>query len=272
MLSCRPICSNCTKSKRHCEGYNNPHIAFRQHPSGFGHTDYAFNARPPLISHFESSEGYNPAFHHLNTGASNQSLRAIAPTPQQVHQHSYYAARDLSYVPPGAQISPALAGDSFLAGPPSIPHSAGGIGTFGTSSTHILRHPSIPDYDARYQPWTSALSGEHLQDRAHLRRSDTLGSSHPVSSAANPQIPSGTFPMDLPAPLSASQFSSPLEDMPALTPTQIAALSDQPLPSGHPFYSEARAHIHDSSLETVSMGMSPAHDNSLEAFLVTTYI
>jgi hypothetical protein len=223
--------------------------------------DDAFHARPPLLSNFASFESYSSALPRLPASASGQALRPIAPTPLQLHQQNYYATRDPSYIPSGSPFTPAIAGENFL-GDQSTPRSANISGTFQSGSRYLpgegrefagpgwtQRHASIAVPNSGYQGWTGAFNADPLHHTRYRARSNTLASFNPLSSDYITQSPDASL-----API--SQFPSPVDDHTLLTSTQIAALNGQPLPPDHPFYSEVRAHIHESESGTTSTGKS----------------
>lgn len=235
-----------------------------------GQTDDGYNARPPLLSHFGSFEGYPSSFRRLSTGVLGQTLRNIAPTPLQLHQPNYYAARDPSYVPLSSPFTPAVSKDGFHAEPTPFPTSADnsgicqsssqvhfgqGVGCFPHGTTHC--HASRLGLELEYQRWTGASAAEQLHDRPFLARSNTLTSLSPFPSDIPTQQPGGVFPsVALQDYTAASQFSSPTANDTSLTSTQIAALCGQPLPPDHPFYSEVQAQINDFQSESASKGES----------------
>ncbi len=210
---------------------------------------------------------------------SNQTLRPIAPTPLQIHQQNYYAARDPSYIPFGGPFTPDLANDSFLADPCPVhvsadisrPLQASSSSLFdqgvGSSFESTQRHDLISGPDLLgYQPWTGALAVEPLQDRPCLIRSNTLTSVDPVPGAIASQLPSGVFPpMALSSHAPASQSSSSTDDDAPLTSTQIAAFGGQALPPDHPLYSEVTAQIHGPGLETASRSKSVSVNSKPDA-------
>jgi hypothetical protein len=259
ILSCRPTCSNCTKSKRYCEGYH-PRIVFRRAPSDLGQIGDAPLGRTSLQSNFAPFEGFPLTCPPLSTGASNQALRPIAPTPLQGHQANYYGTRDPSYVPSSIPFTAASASQSFLVESAPMPLSGGVSGTFQSGSHSqpygsTARHVSLSSSNAGYQHWAGAHTGENVQHIPFLARSDSSPLFDAGERASTGQDHGTRF---LSTALSkhgpASQFSATAQDDSSLTSTQIAAYGGQPLPPDHPFYLEMRAQINDSMLETSSQG------------------
>jgi hypothetical protein len=269
IFSCRPICSNCTKSKRFCEGYN-PR-GFRVPPPVLGPTEGAFNVRPPLLSHYAPFEEYSSSLPRLEGGLSHQSLRPIRPTPLPTHQPNYHAMGDASYINPGGSITPALTESTSAADHVPPPFSADALGTFQpyphysfgdgartVSHGELQRHASISGPDPG-QSWAGGFTPQQAQGGHLLARSNTLTSYSPMTGAgaSTAPLPARAFPpVTLPNGLPASQFSSPTDDGASLTSTQMAAYGDQPLPSDHPFYPEVTAHIDHSRFEMTSNGES----------------
>ena len=267
-VPCRPICSNCTKSKRFCEGYN-PRIGFRQPPTVSEQTEGAFSVRPPLLSHFASFEGYPSAPPRLDNGGS-ASLRPIRPTPLHTHQRNYNGVIDASCVIPGAPMMPALTPDAFAANPVPFPLSADALGTFQQVPHHLYgdgtravphsplqRHASVSGVNPGVQTWSEGFPPQQVQSRDLLTRSNTLASYDPMVGASTAPLPAREFPsLMLSSGVPASQFSPPMHDGARLTSTQLAAFDGQPLPSDHPFYLDATAQVGHGRFELTSNGES----------------
>ena len=259
ILSCRPTCSNCTKSKRYCEGYH-PRIVFRRAPSDLGQTGNAPLGRSSLQSNFAPFEGFPLTCPPLSTGASSQALRPIAPTPLQGHQPNYYGTRDPSHVPSGSPFTATSASQSFLVDPTPMPLSGCIPGTFQSGSHSqpygsTARHVSTSGPNAEYQHWAGAHTGQNAQHLPFLARSESSPLFDAGERASTGQDHgTGYPPAALPNHASASQFSTIAHHGSPLTSTQIAAFGGQPLSPDHPFYLEMRAQINDSMLETASQG------------------
>lgn len=227
-----------------------------------GQTHDASVGRTSPLSQFAPFEGYPSTCPPLNTGASSQTLRPIAPTPLQINQQHYYAARDPPYVPSGSPFMAPPASQSFLGDPSPIPLSAGISGTFQSGShgppyVSTPHHAAIPGRDPGYHRWSGAPTAEHIQDTPFLTRLNISPSFDPLQSASTRQLHSAGFsPEALPNHAPGSQFNVTANDDSPLTSTQIAAFGGQPLPPDHPFYLEMRAQIHDAALETASQGES----------------
>jgi hypothetical protein len=285
-LCCRPICSNCTKSKRCCEGYN-PRTGPRQPMSGLGQRDDASNVRPTLLSHFASSEGYPSSLARAHPGTSSQSLRPIAPSPLQMNQRTSSGVEGPSFFSSSGLFSQSLANGSFFADRSLIPLSADSFETLqfgphdfqgGGTDRHVCgitqHRASIPGHGLGHQRSADALSDERLHNRPSLARSSTLTSFIPFSSASNPQMPGEACPpsalLDYATAAPSAQFSSSTDDDTFPTSTQIAASGGQPLPPDHPFCSEVTAHLHDPVFETAVNGKSSSIKLKSDAFMFST--
>jgi hypothetical protein len=259
ILSCRPTCSNCTKSKRYCEGYHS-RIVFRRAPSDSGQPSDAPLGRPSLQSIFASFEGYPLTCPPLSTGASNQALRPIAPTPLQGHPSNYFVTRDPSYIPSDSPFTATSASQSFLVDPSPIPLSADISGTFQSGSYSqpygsTPRRDSISGPNPGYQHWAGTHTAENVQHTPFLARSSNSPSFDSIPSPSTCQDHGTGFPPGaLPGHAPASHFNTTRNYESRLTSTQIAALGGQPLSPDHPFYLEMRAQINDSMMETASQG------------------
>ncbi|ERF76747.1 hypothetical protein EPUS_02286 [Endocarpon pusillum Z07020] len=245
-----------------------------------GHTNDTFNGRPSLLSQITSFDEYSSSCPPLPPGASSQSLRPIAPIPLQIQQQEYYAPRNSSYAPSGSPFTASQASESLLAGPSTAPVHASNPGPSQPGSYWVYadgrghlpyglaqRHGSISGPDPGYQRWTSALTAEQMRNASPLIRSNTLASFDPASSALNYQVHGENLPpVGLPNHAPASQFNVTTGGVTPLTPTQIAAFEGQPLPPDHPYYSEVRAHIHDTTSGTASQEHDPTR-YSVQGFI-----
>lgn len=230
----------------------------------------ALNIRPPLSTHFSSFEGYHLATPRLESGASAQTLRPLAPTPLQPPQHDYYGG-DSSYLSAGVPLTPASTMDAAAGEPtPGIP-SADATGTFplpqglnysfdggvrAAQQGSLQQHASVSGPSPGYQSWNEAYTPQQGHGRPSLTRASTSTSYNPVISPFVSQVPAGVIPsIPLPSEIPVSQFTA-ADDATSLTPTQIAAYDGQAFPFNHPFYSGPTPNIDRTSLEMTSNGES----------------
>ena len=201
----RPVCINCTKSKRNCEGYNQ-RVVFK-HPSG----------APHLAGHTSGSAGPVPLAPSLTPGwnASFSYPYTDSPPPWD-HFATARPTYDQSYASSasGLQTSSAFGRDPNHQGhprqPDSIIHGVGSAATVGWDTQTVPVHPfdygtdttlpgSLPaSYDEpsprlnqNTNPYTQALASQPYQsfqtkhpftiDHSQSLRSDTHESTQPES-------------------------------------------------------------------------------------------
>ena len=253
----RPICANCSKSKRFCEGYN-PRVMYRGPPTTSSDSSDFLAGKPSLTSNFAPFGGYTAA-------GISQSLRPIAPTPLQFNQRSFYESINSSLGSSGRPINPALSHDISLGISSPVPLSADALRSFPSSLQYDIsldtqghpirplhRHASVSGPHPDFPSWTGAFDGDQSRSRLAAGRSNTLASidlsavAH-LSGEAFPAISSTSYPPTF-------QLSGQADFDTPLTSTQIAAYDDQPFPPDHPFYPELRTQISDPRLDVATRG------------------
>ncbi|KAK5119616.1 hypothetical protein LTR85_007445 [Meristemomyces frigidus] len=146
----RPVCQNCIKSKRHCEGYNQrvvfkpPTFDFRPAPHGGG-AHITFQAGPVAGSIEPYGTGY--VYPAVEYAAQSQ----IRPKPlEQFEPHPHQAGQQLNHPLPPSQPQyhrEVSAGPQFVFEPPP----AGGP-PHATQQAHLPRHGFVASGMAAQQP------------------------------------------------------------------------------------------------------------------------
>lgn len=253
-LVARPICANCTKSKRFCEGYN-PRMHFKAPPTG--NVDDMLAARSLMYSNQAHFEGF------ATSGLSTPSLRAIAPTPPPLHHRSLYGNNNLSQM--GAM--PAGWGqDASLGASSQIPLSADGLRSFPALSpglppdatpNQILRpgrHASMSGPHPEYQSWSGSFNPDQMRQRSAFGRSHALANLDLLSTMAASQDTIDAYSaMPSTGDSVGFQFSR-ASDYDTPSTTRIAAFGDHPLATDHPFYPGLTAQVSDPRLDVAAQG------------------
>lgn len=130
----KPVCNNCIKSKRNCQGYNQrltfkePQLgAYQNHPSFFGHSHPVFPPQGPGTLIAAQVAVPNPPRSSL---AQGNPLPVIAPRPPEFYQFD-----GVFHSAPGRQ-------DLYL--PPNHPGSTTGASSLSLSPTQFNQHQFSP--------------------------------------------------------------------------------------------------------------------------------
>lgn len=149
----RPICNKCTKSKRHCDGYNQK-VTFKHPYSSFPATAHGPAIYPPGSS--------LAAAHPAGLGSSPQgALQAIAPKPPSYLGHLHRQLQHPQQPPPQVIQSP------YSHPPPHRPQGRPDYLTLVQPFTPVRQEPllqqSINNSPTYYVDFVSGLAHHHPQ-------------------------------------------------------------------------------------------------------------
>ncbi|KAK4126323.1 fungal transcriptional regulatory-like protein [Parathielavia appendiculata] len=242
----KPICNNCIKSKRECEGYSQ-RLTFKEplgsFPSGhlYGHPVYHRHVQEALVNAQISAA-------QTKASSSQGPLAVIAPKPPSA---DYYGAGPLPF--------------SHVYGGPSAP------GPGGSNSPHQLPTPPIVSpysnvFSGRFQPPTHGLSPAHPDNLFADPTASSLGFQHdsdapnaaPVSTshrvfASGPEqslVPPQSGDGSLAQPVFAEEEYWQSDDE-----ASMAESDDEATPDPHLFHLDAN----DLGIE-VAKRLEPQHD------------
>ncbi|GAB7363673.1 hypothetical protein MBLNU230_g4243t1 [Neophaeotheca triangularis] len=212
----RPVCRNCIKSKRHCEGYNQrvvfkpPHFDFRQVPNGGAHVTFQLGTRPASLAPMYAAE----------YGAQSSFPPHLMPRPMGFMDHQHSGLQGL----PNDQLSQV---DYTQSQPQSLqealfqahPSFQGSQSQFHYGSQHAPAS-SLPAFDplqSQMQIPHSAQDGVHDQSNPlwqHAAFPSATGPtayiSPPMTASQAPQLKQEyTWHNETPAAVSAATTSAP---------------------------------------------------------------
>ncbi|KAF2725955.1 hypothetical protein K431DRAFT_280682 [Polychaeton citri CBS 116435] len=155
----RPICKNCVKSKRHCEGYT-PRVTFRPpsfdfRPVANGAAQITFQASPP-------TEVYPPQ-HYPDAYQSHQAQHQQRSHHQypfihgQVPMYVPAAAPEQIHYPVGYPVQHPARNDSFHQQPQSIAQAQGWM-QVDPAAPHPVNRSHVDQADPQH-PWPAYSSG-----------------------------------------------------------------------------------------------------------------
>lgn len=239
----RPICNNCVKSKRNCDGYSQ-RVIFKESMAGFrpGTMGGPADLSDPSLSfaHDSMSVAHQLSHYESTSGPGQAAFPTIAPRPPT--QYAYAAMGRMSshhvpqeetqdhYVERTHSTSVSPTGQQFHPGErPSPTHPVYGHDDHPTSLGEIS--PGLAQYGSQYQAGVpTAVQWRSMPETQQSVTTEAVGLphhlGHPMTACIPPSTSTGTFPTSsgpfttTQAPdLPANRLGNPIQQIPYHNPS-----------------------------------------------------
>ena len=277
----RPICKNCTKSKRNCEGYNQ-RMVFKQTAGGLHLAGQESNLTEPIPLAPSLPPGYQPSYHFTAIPGSNFPLHPIAPRPMYIPPYNP-ATQVLQHYGAVEATSQLGSGTPFVSRLDDNSSARTHIWNTQINQNHSYeqagREPAynfqqfsgpIPSFHPGGQFAGQTYPSGQILERGVPGQTYSVDGFNPnqgpesqhvdyenvIRYSRVPQAPYGMqYPQSAPPSLPRDQSSSS-DDWQNITPPLASALNGKPLSGDHASYMEVQARIETLKHEAIVSGPS----------------